>query len=74
MIALEVEGGTYSRGRHVTPEGFENDCEKYNEAAFYGWKVIRVTSKMVNDLRAINTLQKFIESSKSKRKKPNSGS
>lgn len=54
MIALEVEGGTYTGGRHVTPSGFEKDCEKYNDAACLGWSVIRVTSNMIDDFRAIN--------------------
>jgi very-short-patch-repair endonuclease len=58
-IAVEVEGGTYNGGRHVTPSGYEKDCEKYNDAAFYGWKVIRVTSKMIGDLRAIETVLRF---------------
>ena len=38
MLALEVEGGTYSRGRHTRPEGFERDCEKYAEATIRGWR------------------------------------
>lgn len=41
-IAVEVEGGIYSRGRHLTPKGFINDCEKYNAAARRGWRVFRI--------------------------------
>jgi len=41
-IALEVEGGVYSRGRHLTPKGFIADCEKYNAAARMGWRVFRI--------------------------------
>lgn len=47
MIALEVEGGTWIGGRHIHPIGFEKDCEKYNMAASMGWKVYRVTPKML---------------------------
>lgn len=42
-VALEVEGGVYSRGRHVRPTGFLGDLEKYNHATVLGWKLIRVT-------------------------------
>jgi very-short-patch-repair endonuclease len=59
-LAIEVEGGSWSGGRHTTGTGFEKDCEKYNEAAILGWTVIRVTSKMINseDLVALEFVKK----------------
>lgn len=42
-VAVEVEGGVYTRGRHVRPSGYLNDLEKYSEAAVRDWAVIRVT-------------------------------
>src|SRR3546814_3330096 len=42
-LAVEIEGGVLSRGRHVRPKGFQNDCEKYNAAANLGWTVLRFT-------------------------------
>lgn len=42
-IAVEVEGGVWTGGRHVRPKGFLNDMEKYNAAAVDGWRVLRVT-------------------------------
>lgn len=56
-VAIEIEGGTGwrmkgkakgARGRHVSPEGFAEDCEKYNAATALGWKVFRLTAAMVN--------------------------
>lgn len=41
-IALEVEGGIWTRGRHVRPQGFRGDMAKYNRAAAEGWVVLRV--------------------------------
>jgi hypothetical protein len=29
---IEIQGGVYSRGRHVTGSGYERDCKKYNLA------------------------------------------
>lgn len=53
MLALEIDGGSWSGGRHTTGQGFEADCEKYSEAAVLGWRVIRVTPRMVVDGRAL---------------------
>lgn len=42
-IAIEVEGGLFHpNGRHIRPEGFRRDMEKYNEAAILGWTLLRV--------------------------------
>jgi len=43
MVALEVEGGVWTRGRHVRGAGFIRDMDKYNAAAVLGWRVVRVT-------------------------------
>ena len=47
-VAVELEGGLYTRGRHMRPTGFAADCEKYNAAALAGWTVLRYTA---TDLR-----------------------
>ncbi len=57
MLAVEVEGGKWVQGRHQRPQGFEDDCVKYNEAALLGWRVLRVTGDMIQDGRAV----KYVE-------------
>lgn len=59
-VALETEGGTWASGRHNRGTGYESDCEKYSEAAIRGWRVIRVTGKMVKDGRAIDLLRRAL--------------
>lgn len=59
-VALEVEGGTWSGGRHTRGDGFERDAEKYAEAAIQGWLVVRVTGAQVEDGRALETLERAI--------------
>jgi very-short-patch-repair endonuclease len=52
-IAVEIEGATFSNGRHSRGAGFRDDCIKYNAAAANGWLVFRFTSEMLKrDLRA----------------------
>ena len=51
-IAIELEGGIFRgkrvgkslipQGGHNTPTAIIKDCEKYNEAALLGWRVLRL--------------------------------
>ena len=41
-VALEIEGGVWTGGRHTRGSGFVGDLEKYSEAAALGWRIIRV--------------------------------
>lgn len=56
MLAVEVEGGVWSGGRHTTGVGFTLDCEKYAEAMCLGWRVLRVTGSQVQNGQAIKWL------------------
>jgi very-short-patch-repair endonuclease len=61
-VAIEVEGGAWTGGRHVRGEGFEADAEKYAEAVARGWRVLRVTTKMALDGRALWYVERALES------------
>lgn len=60
-VAIEIEGGTRSGGRHVRPDGYERDVDKYNHAALYGWKVFRFTAQMVRDGRAVQMIERVLK-------------
>ncbi len=65
-LAVEVEGGTWSNGRHTRGSGFEEDCEKYSQAMVLGWNVYRCTGDMVKSGAAINTIKVLIDLSEAK--------
>lgn len=56
-IAVEIEGiivyrdkatgQMVTRGGHTTPQGFNDDCEKYAWAAVLGWRLVRFTPRQV---------------------------
>ena len=52
-LVIEVEGGTWSGGRHTSGVGFRSDCVKYNLALELGYRVLRYTTDMVTKGEAI---------------------
>lgn len=48
MLALEIDGGVWTRGRHTRPKGFLRDHEKRNLAACEGWRIIYTTPNRLN--------------------------
>lgn len=55
-IALEVEGGVWTGGRHTRGAGFLADMEKYNMAAVTGWAVLRTTPDKLETLSTIDLI------------------
>jgi very-short-patch-repair endonuclease len=47
-LALEIDGGVWTRGRHTRGAGFLRDIEKLNAAAIQGWWVLRTTPDKVH--------------------------
>ena len=59
-LAVEIEGGVWSGGRHVRGDGFSRDCEKYNEAALGGWCVLRFTGAMIHSVKALDVIERAL--------------
>ena len=49
-VALEVDGGIWSRGRHARGSGLLKEHEKFNAAAARGWRIFRTTPQNVGNL------------------------
>lgn len=61
LLACEVDGGLHSGGRHVRGAGAERDAEKYSLAAVHGYRVLRVSTAMVADGRAVDLVRAALE-------------
>lgn len=59
-LAVEVEGGTWVQGRHNRGASFEADAIKYAEALIDGFRVMRVTTAMVDDGRALALIERAL--------------
>lgn len=63
-IGIEIEGLTREGGRHQKPIGFMKDCEKYNLAAFNGWRIFRVPSWWLMSAAYFDEFNIFMENLK----------
>jgi very-short-patch-repair endonuclease len=59
-VAVEIEGGAWTQGRHVRGKGFEADCRKYASALVAGWRVLRVTPAMVREGTALRMVMALL--------------
>lgn len=60
-IAVEVDGAVFTGGRHTRGSGYEKDLEKLNEAICLGWQVVRVSTGMVRDGRALAWVERILK-------------
>ena len=60
-IGVEVEGGIWlPRSGHNTGVGISRDVEKGNALTLLGWKLIRVTGKMIKSGEALNIIESIL--------------
>jgi hypothetical protein len=60
-LAVEIDGGTFTGGRHVRGVGAEGDRQKRNELVLAGWRVLVFTSKINDDGRALDAISRALE-------------
>lgn len=63
-VAIEVEGGVFTNGRHTRGKGFIGDMEKYNRAVELGWFLIRITPKQKYDEKTIEQIRSVLRNRK----------
>lgn len=59
-LAFEIDGGTWTGGRHVRGGGFESDMRKGNHAIRLGWRVLHFTGGMVESDEAVLFLERML--------------
>lgn len=60
MLAVEVEGGVWTKGRHVRGKGYINDMEKYNAAMMLGWRLLRFTPEQIKETGSIRMIKEAL--------------
>jgi very-short-patch-repair endonuclease len=55
-LAIEVDGGIWTAGRHSGGQGQIDDMEKMNNAVALGWQVLHFTPQQVNGPEAFRFL------------------
>lgn len=60
-VALEVEGGVWTGGRHTRGAGFVGDMEKYNAAVLAGWRVVRVVPGKLCASATVGMLEQLLQ-------------
>lgn len=60
-LAVEVEGGVWTAGRHVRPRGYLGDLEKYNALTLAGFRLIRVTPAQIASGEALALVTRALE-------------
>lgn len=60
-VALEIDGGVWTKGRHTRGAGFLKDIEKINQAVILGWRVLRCTPADVKSGKVFETLKQAME-------------
>jgi very-short-patch-repair endonuclease len=48
-LAVEIEGGQWTQGRHQRGKGFQADMDKYNALTLSGWRLLRFTTGHFED-------------------------
>lgn len=57
LLAVELQGGEFSQGRHSRGVGMANDARKWNAATLQGWTVLVFTGAMVKSGEALDVLR-----------------
>lgn len=60
-LAVEIEGGAWTRGRHTRGKGFLGDIEKYNALASSGWTLLRYTPAVIRYDQVVGVYKRLKE-------------
>lgn len=61
LLALEINGGVWIRGKHSRGKGQINDMEKWTEAAARGWRIIHCVPADLESNRVLEAIRRALE-------------
>lgn len=61
-VALEAEGGVWTKGAHVRGAHYIADMAKYSEAAILGWCVLRVDARTLCTAATVTLVRRALAS------------
>ena len=59
-LAVEIDGGVWTQGRHTRGSGRIADMEKQSEAAILGWRILYVTPEQISNGAALDYVQRAL--------------
>lgn len=60
-LAVEVEGGGWTGGRHTRGKGFEQDMQKYHHVMRLGWTLYRCDGRLIKSGDAVLLIKQLLE-------------
>lgn len=60
-VAVEIQGGVWTRGRHSRGSGQVGDMEKFNEAQILGYVVLQFTPEQIKKGKAFLIIKRALE-------------
>ena len=60
-VALEVEGGVWTNGRHTRGAGFLKDMEKYNALSEAGIWLVRTTPSELLKVKTVELIKRILD-------------
>lgn len=59
-LAVEIEGGIWTQGRHTRGSGVKGDMDKYNALTILGWRLLRFDGDAVRSGEAVACVREVV--------------
>jgi hypothetical protein len=60
-LAVDVQGGVWTRGHHLRGRGYVSDCEKLALGVLCGWRVLWVPTDWIRNGKALQVIRQALE-------------
>jgi very-short-patch-repair endonuclease len=60
-LAIEIEGGIFTQGRHTRGKGYLGDMEKYNLATENGWSILRYSPMQILKTETLEQIKRTLQ-------------